>query len=85
HTGYRGRLAVAELWMPDENDGILINKRASTEELRKSLHENKNTVLMAEDALVKLREEKTTLEELARTIPFSSITNLRHFQKKNGP
>lgn len=81
HTGYKGRAAVAELWMPNEQDCILINKRADTDDLRNSIYENKNTVLMAEDAMVKLREEKTNLEELVRTLPFSSIYDFRRVRE----
>ncbi len=80
YTGYKGRTAVGELWIPDENDFILINKGAKINELRENCYANKNNVLMAEDALSKLREEKTTLEELARTIPFSSIYDFRRLQ-----
>jgi type IV pilus assembly protein PilB len=85
HTGYRGRLAVAELWTPSEKDLILINKRADADELRKSAHESGSTVLMAEDAMAKLREEKTNLEELIRTLPFSSIYDFRRLQEIGVP
>ncbi|MGM0427007.1 MAG: GspE/PulE family protein [Thermodesulfobacteriota bacterium] len=84
YTGYKGRAAVAELWIPGEKEFILINKGADINDLRESVYENENTVLMAEDAISKLREEKTTLEELARTIPFSSIYDFRRIQKGRG-
>ncbi|MCG6880460.1 MAG: GspE/PulE family protein [Deltaproteobacteria bacterium] len=80
HTGYKGRLAVAELWIPNEKDLFLVHDRTDIDVLRKSLHRSKDSVLMAEDAIQKLREEKTTLEELLRALPFSSIYDFRKFQ-----
>jgi type IV pilus assembly protein PilB len=75
HTGYSGRLAVAELWTPSDKDIILINKRQDVEALRNSSYQN--TLSMAEDALEKLRAGKTNLEELIRTLPFSTISQFR--------
>ena len=72
---------MAELWIPDEKDRILINKGAADDALRKRAFASKSYVSMAEDAMVKLREEKTTLEELVRTLPFSSIYDFHRFQK----
>ena len=39
------------------------------------------SILMSEDAMEKLRNEKTNLEELIRTLPFSSIYQFRDLQK----
>jgi type IV pilus assembly protein PilB len=77
YTGYRGRLAVAELWTPNDDDIILINKGAPFEELQQSA--GKSTIFMAEDAMEKLREGRTNLEELIRTLPYSSIYQFRKF------
>jgi type IV pilus assembly protein PilB len=76
-TGYKGRMAVAELWTPSEEDMILINKGAPFDEIKASAV--KSTILMAEDALEKLREGKTTLDELRRTLPYSSIEQFRGY------
>jgi type IV pilus assembly protein PilB len=81
HTGYKGRVAISELWMPSEKDAVLINKGAGVEELRKSSYES--SVLMAEDAMVKLRDEKTNLDELIRTLPFSSIYEFRRLPEQS--
>jgi type II secretory ATPase GspE/PulE/Tfp pilus assembly ATPase PilB-like protein len=81
HSGYKGRIAVSELWIPSERDVILINKGAGSDELRKSSYET--TVLMAEDAMEKLRQEKTNLEELIRMLPFSSIYEFRRFSESS--
>jgi len=75
HTGYNGRLAVAELWRPSDNDFILINKGKGLDELRQSACGS--TIFMAEDAMEKLRSGKTNLEELMRTLPSSSILRFR--------
>ena len=81
NTGYRGCIAVAELWVPREKDMILINKGAGIEELRKSAYAS--TILMAEDAMEKLHTGKTNLEELMRTLPFSSIYQFRRIVGKS--
>jgi type IV pilus assembly protein PilB len=78
YTGYNGRMAVAEVWTPSDEDIILINKRASIDELRKSSYES--TAFMAEDAMEKLRQGKTNLEELMRTLPFSGISQFRRIE-----
>jgi type IV pilus assembly protein PilB len=76
HTGYSGRVAVAELWSPSQQDMILVNKGAGIDELRESSAES--TIFMAEDAMDKLRQGSTNLEELIRTLPFSNIYHFRH-------
>jgi len=76
-TGYKGRIAVAELWTPSEDDIVLINKHVPFDEIKASAR--KSTILMAEDAMEKLRAGKTTLEELMRTLPYSSIEQFCRF------
>lgn len=75
YTGYSGRMAVAELWTPSEQDIILINKGAPFDQLRESSY--KNTILMSKDAMEKVRTGQTNLEELIRTLPYSSIYQFR--------
>ncbi len=67
-TGYRGRLAVTELWVPtaDELDGL--------EDLNDQLILRSNAVAygmrpMILDGLNKVLRHQTTLEELARVVP----------------
>jgi type IV pilus assembly protein PilB len=74
-TGYKGRMAVAELWTPSEEDIMLINKHVPFDEIKASAQGS--TILMAEDAMEKLQAGKTTLEELLRTLPYSSIEQFR--------
>ena len=74
-SGYKGRIAVAELWVPSADDMALINKRAPFDHIQASaLH---STILMAEDAVEKLRAGNTTLEELRRVLPQASIEQFR--------
>jgi type IV pilus assembly protein PilB len=82
-TGYKGRMAVAELWTPSEEDRTLINKGAPFDVIRASALNS--TILMAEDAMEKLREGKTNLEELRRTLPYSSIEQFRCHTKASTP
>jgi len=79
-TGYRHRLAIAELWVPNENDVILIAKNASFEELRSSAAHS--TVFMAEDGANRLRAGATNLEELIRMLPYSSIYRFRQIARQ---
>jgi len=76
YTGYSGRMAVAEVWTPSDNDIILMNKGAGVEQLRKSSCQS--TIFMAEDAMEKLLHGKTNLEELIRTLPFSAVSQFRN-------
>jgi type IV pilus assembly protein PilB len=75
-TGYRGRVPVAELWTPSDTDAALISRKAPFADIRESAA--RSTVFMTEDVLEKLRQGKTNLEELIRTIPYQSLRRLRH-------
>jgi type IV pilus assembly protein PilB len=74
-TGYRGRVPIAELWTPSDADAVLISRKASFAEIRDSAA--RSTVFMTEDILEKLRQGKTNLEEIVRTIPHPSLRRLR--------
>ena len=75
YTGYKGRVAVVQLWTPNDNDILLINKGRSLEELRKSSYAS--TTFMRDEAVKLLREGKTNLEELMRTLPYTNIYDSR--------
>ncbi len=66
---------MAELWTPSDDDIILINKDAPFEKLQQST--SKSTIFVAEDAMEKLREGRTNLEELIRMLPYSTIYQFR--------
>lgn len=74
-TGYKGRMAVGELWIPSERDALLITKRACLDEIRESAEAS--TYPMGEDAWEKLRQGRTNLEELIRTLPYYAIYRIR--------
>ena len=82
-TGYKGRMAVAELWTPSEDDIVLINKGVPFDEIKASAQ--KSTIFMAKDAMEKIQSGKTTLEELMRTLPYSSIEQFRRFTNSLTP
>jgi type II secretory ATPase GspE/PulE/Tfp pilus assembly ATPase PilB-like protein len=68
-------VAITELWTPGLDDVLLINQEAPFESIAESAR--KNTYSMATDALAKLREGSTTLEELLRVMPPSALRELR--------
>ena len=75
NVGYRGRTLVADFWLPDEQDHVLIMRKAPFEEIRKSAE--RTTISMAQDAHARLAEGRTTLDELARVLPYASILEHR--------
>ena len=74
-SGYKGRMPVAELWSPSEKDIILINKDAPFDEIKASAA--KTTITMADEAMEKLRQGVTNLEELIRVLPYSNVELFR--------
>ncbi|MBW2737788.1 MAG: Flp pilus assembly complex ATPase component TadA, partial [Deltaproteobacteria bacterium] len=80
YTGYSGRIVISELWTPSQEDAVLINKGSSIDSLRKTSY--KSSILMADEAMQKLNNGETTLEELLRMLPFSSIYDFRHIDKE---
>ena len=75
YTGYRGRIVLAELWTPNDADVMLISRRATLDEIRKSAQTT--TLPMADDVAEKLRVGRTNLEELIRALPHSALQQLR--------
>jgi type IV pilus assembly protein PilB len=74
-TGYRRRLALAEFWSPGVDDVLLINEGAPLEAIMTSAA--KNTYSLATDAIAKLRDGRTTLEEVLRVLPPTALRELR--------
>jgi type IV pilus assembly protein PilB len=74
-SGYRGRMSVAELWVPSDEDVILISKKGSMDEIRASARGT--TISMVQDAWVRLAAGLTNLEELIRMLPYSSVYQFR--------
>jgi type II secretory ATPase GspE/PulE/Tfp pilus assembly ATPase PilB-like protein len=74
-TGYKGRLVLAELWTPTDGDIVLINRGAAIEDIRARTQSTMRS--MAEDAAEKLRQGRTSLEELIRALPHATLRGLR--------
>ncbi len=82
YTGYRGRMPLAELWVPSSEDLSLILTEKDHDQLLKSSLQN--TFFMVDEALDKLREGLTTIEELLRVVPhamFKQYINLDKIHK----
>jgi type IV pilus assembly protein PilB len=82
-TGYRGRTSIAELWVPSEEDVILISKSVQFDEVRASAR--RSTISMAEDVIERLSSGKTNLEELIRVMPYSAVYQFREVTAKGFP
>ena len=74
-SGYRGRMMVADLWVPDEQDAGLITRQAPFDEICASAQ--RTTYSMAQDAHERLRAGTTTAEELLRVLPYAAIVEHR--------
>ncbi len=83
YTGYRGRTSIAELWVPSQQDVILISKGANSDELRESAR--RSTISMAQDVLERLAAGRTNLEELIRVMPYSAVYLFRELSKDRFP
>jgi hypothetical protein len=68
-------MIVADLWVPDDQDAVLITRQAPFNEVRQSAL--RTTFSMAQDAHERLLAGGTTLEELLRVLPYSAVTEHR--------
>ncbi|HEX5071361.1 MAG TPA: GspE/PulE family protein [Vicinamibacterales bacterium] len=75
YIGYQGRLLVADLWVPDPADQLLIMRQAGFEDIKAS--SARTTISMAESAWNRLANGSTTLEELIRVLPYSAVVEFR--------
>jgi type IV pilus assembly protein PilB len=71
-TGYRGRLAVAELLIINEFIRAMIRTGESTDAIRE-LARLRGMRLMHEDGLDKVKMGLTTYDEVLRIVPFESV------------
>jgi len=74
-TGYKGRMMVADLWVPDDEDMMLIARQAPFDDVR--LSAQRTTYSMAQDAHERLVDGRTTLEELLRVLPYQTVVEHR--------
>jgi type II secretory ATPase GspE/PulE/Tfp pilus assembly ATPase PilB-like protein len=70
-TGYRGRLIIADLWVPDAADTELIARGAPLDAVARSA--KRTTASMADDGRARLLAGETTIEELRRVLPHEAI------------
>ena len=75
HSGYRGRIAAVELWIPSQDDIVLITKGAPVSRLIASAEQS--TFSMAETAMDLLQQGRTTLHELLRVLPYDRIVDFK--------
>jgi len=75
HTGYRGRLILSDLWIPDEADGARIARGAPMDDIHRGAA--RTSITMADDAHGRLAAGETTIEELRRVLPHQAIVEYR--------
>ncbi len=67
-TGYRGRIGVFELFVPDDETLDAIGKGLNLSEIRKLALASDGYMTLQEDGVEKMRQGSTTLEEVLRTV-----------------
>lgn len=68
HTGYKGRLGVYELFVPDDELRVIMHETTVNAELLTQLAQAKHMVTLRDDAAAKVREGFTTAEEAFRVL-----------------
>jgi type IV pilus assembly protein PilB len=76
HTGFRGRVGIFEMLIIDDQIRNSIRSGCRPEELR-TLARAAGMKTMQEDALEKMRDGLTTLQEIRRVVPFDQSTEQR--------
>jgi type IV pilus assembly protein PilB len=72
-TGYSGRMGIYEMLVVDESIRLAIRNADSSEEIR-ALGRQTGLRLMQEEAVDRVVEGLTTLEEVQRVVPFEKIS-----------
>jgi type IV pilus assembly protein PilB len=73
-TGFRGRAMVGELWVPTQDDTVLIAKEVPMDEL--VAQTKTSTITMAQCASELLDDQVTNIEELVRVMPFAAVREM---------
>jgi type IV pilus assembly protein PilB len=76
-TGFSGRKAIVEIWIPSREEALLINKHSDNQILRESAFIKANKPTLLQDGIEKVRRGETTLEELARVVPYEQVLEYR--------
>jgi len=69
HTGYRGRIAIIEMLIPEEMIREAVLAKKTTHDLRQISLKHAGLITLFEDGLVKAAIGLTTLEEVLRALP----------------
>jgi type II secretory ATPase GspE/PulE/Tfp pilus assembly ATPase PilB-like protein len=73
YQGYRGRVALMELLKFNEDIDELISNRASVREIKVMALKTKSFLSLAENAIEKVLEGKTSLEEIGRVVDLTQF------------
>ncbi len=76
NSGYKGRIGIYEILLLDEQVRSAMRNGVRDEEIR-NLARSGGMKLMQEDALEKVKQGVTTLEEVLRVVPFDSTVTVR--------
>src|SRR5581483_11157555 len=76
NSGYKGRIGIYEILLVDEQIRSAMRNGVRDEEIR-NLARSGGMRLMQEDALDKVKQGMTTLEEVLRVVPFDSAVTVR--------
>ncbi|MBW1788911.1 MAG: Flp pilus assembly complex ATPase component TadA [Deltaproteobacteria bacterium] len=80
YTGYKGRMAVGELWSVSAGDRLNMSKDISPETIKQFAKEN--IITMMDDIYDKLIKEQTTLEEIFRAVPIQNLSKYKNAKPK---
>jgi len=80
-TGFKGRLPIAELWLPDREELLLIARNPDNMTLRAKVFEGGKRLTMLEDGLRLVKEGLTTPEELIRVVPNEQFEEWRQMHQ----
>jgi len=67
-TGYKGREMISEVFVVDSDIAEMINEHKSTNEILQFEKEHKNYKTLIDDAVLKVKEGITTIDELIRIV-----------------
>jgi len=73
YSGFSGRLPIVELWIPNRDELLFINRRPDNLSLRNIVFSSSNRLSMIDDGFRRVQSGETTLEELLRTVPYEQI------------
>ena len=77
YTGFKGRLPIVELWLPNREELLQINRRSDNSSLRNLVFSGQERLTLIDSGLRRLQAGETTLEELVRALPHEQIEGWR--------